>query len=81
MRSEEKWVVRIHDDDVNSFPGVTLALEELLGWPVDACWATAARIHTTGSAELEPPVTAPEAENTVAALQIRGLRATLRRVG
>ncbi len=81
MQLEEKWVVRIHNDDVNTFPGVTLVLEELLGWPVDACWATAERIHTTGSAELEPPVTAPEAENTVAALQIRGLRATLRCVG
>ncbi|MEV4145022.1 ATP-dependent Clp protease adaptor ClpS [Amycolatopsis sp. NPDC049691] len=81
MRSEEKWVVRIHNDDVNSFSGVTLVLEELLGWPVGACWATAERIHATGSAELEPPVTAPEAENTVAALQIRGLRATLRCVG
>jgi hypothetical protein len=81
VRIEEKWIVRIHNDDVNSFPGVTLVLEELLGWPVDACWATAGRIHAIGSADLEPPVSAPEAENVVAALQIRGLRATLRCVG
>ncbi|MEU8634490.1 ATP-dependent Clp protease adaptor ClpS [Amycolatopsis sp. NPDC048633] len=81
MRTEEKWIVRIHDDNVNTFPGVTLVLEELLGWPVDACWATAERVHTTGSADLEPPVSAADAENVVAALQIRGLRATLRSVG
>jgi ATP-dependent Clp protease adapter protein ClpS len=81
VRTEEKWIVRIHDDDVNTFPGVTVVLEELLGWPVDACWATAERIHTTGSAELEPALPAAEAEDVVAALQIRGLRATLRWVG
>ncbi|MEV7092410.1 ATP-dependent Clp protease adaptor ClpS [Amycolatopsis sp. NPDC051045] len=77
MRAEEKWVVRIHDDNVNSFAGVALVLEELLGSSPGEGRAAAERIHTTGSAELDPLPVGP-AEDFVAALQVRGLHATLR---
>ncbi|MET8849377.1 Clp protease ClpS [Amycolatopsis sp. NPDC004625] len=76
MQLDEKWVVRIHDDNVNSHAGVALVLAELLDLPAEDCWAAAERIDTTGSAGLDPLRTGP-AEDFVAALQVRGLRATL----
>ncbi|KDN23087.1 ATP-dependent Clp protease adaptor ClpS [Amycolatopsis rifamycinica] len=76
MQLDEKWVVRIHDDNVNSHAGVALVLAELLDLPAGEAWAAAERIHTTGSAGLDPLPAGP-AEDFVAALQVRGLRATL----
>jgi hypothetical protein len=76
MRAEEKWIVRIHDDNVNSSAGVALVLEELLGTSPGESWAAAERIHATGSATLDPLRAGP-AEDFVAALQVRGLHATL----
>ncbi|MEV6828877.1 ATP-dependent Clp protease adaptor ClpS [Amycolatopsis sp. NPDC051102] len=76
MQLDEKWVVRIHDDNVNSSAGVALVLAELLGLPAEESWTAAERIHTTGSATLDPLLAGP-AEDFVAALQVRGLYATL----
>jgi hypothetical protein len=76
VQAEEKWIVRIHDDNVNSLAGVALVLAELLDLPGEESWAAAERIDTTGSARLDPLPAGP-AEDFVAALQVRGLRATL----
>ncbi|MEU5260817.1 Clp protease ClpS [Amycolatopsis sp. NPDC021455] len=76
MQLDEKWVVRIHDDNVNSSAGVALVLAELLDLPDGESLAAAERIHTAGSAALDPLPAGP-AEDFAAALQVRGLRATL----
>jgi hypothetical protein len=76
VQAEEKWIVRIHDDNVNSSAGVALVLAELLDLPDGEPLAAAERIHRTGWAELDPLPAGP-AEDFVAALQVRGLHATL----
>jgi hypothetical protein len=76
VQLDEKWVVRIHDDNVNSHAGVALVLAELLGLPAEESWAAAERVDTTGSVALDP-LPAGTAEEFAAALQVRGLRATL----
>ena len=78
MDQGETWIVRIHNDDMNTFGGVTLVLEELLAEPIEECWGAAERIHRSGWVDLEP-MAGTRAEQLVAALQVRGLHAKLRR--
>ncbi|GAA4532774.1 ATP-dependent Clp protease adaptor ClpS [Amycolatopsis samaneae] len=77
MSAGGKWIVEIHNDEVNTYAGVALIAHRLLGLPQDQGYELAADLHHSESVELTPRP-GPEAERLVADLQVFGLHATLR---
>ncbi len=71
------WIIEIHNDNINTYGGVTLVLTDVLGYTTETAYRVAGDIDRRGKVELAPGPWA-EAEKLVAALQVRGLRARLR---
>ncbi|OXM52778.1 ATP-dependent Clp protease adaptor ClpS [Amycolatopsis alba] len=78
MRQGGSWIIEIHNDHINSFAGVMLVLEEVLGMSAADGGRMAEDIHRDGKADLTP-LPRPEAERFAAAFQLRGLTAKLRK--
>ncbi|MFI6302090.1 ATP-dependent Clp protease adaptor ClpS [Amycolatopsis thailandensis] len=78
MRQGGSWIIEIHNDHINSFAGVMLVLEEVIGMPAAEGRLMAEEIDCDGKADLTPLPRA-EAERLVAAFQVRGLNAKLRK--
>ncbi|MGW5705319.1 ATP-dependent Clp protease adaptor ClpS [Amycolatopsis japonica] len=78
MRQGGSWIVEIHNDHINSFSGVMLVLEELIGMSAADGRQMAEDIDSDGHADLTP-LPQVEAERLVAAFQVRGLNAKLRK--
>lgn len=78
MHHGGSWIVEIHNDHINTTTGVTLVLEELIGLSTEDARQMAEDIHEHGQGDFTP-VSQPEAERLVAAFQVRGLNAKLRK--
>ncbi|WP_414939274.1 ATP-dependent Clp protease adaptor ClpS [Amycolatopsis sp. cmx-11-51] len=72
------WIVEIHNDHINTDTGVSLVIEELIGLSTDDARQMAEDIHQHGQGDFTP-VAQAEAERLVAAFQVRGLNAKLRK--
>ena len=74
------WRVAVHDDNVNSVPMVVHCLQQLVPLTFEDAVVATWRVDEDGSADVAEHPGQDEAELLAAALQRRGLHATVRRV-
>lgn len=78
MREGGPWIIEIHYDNINTRMGYMLVFEEVIGVSADQGGQMVETLCQDGHADLTP-LPRPEAERLVAALQVRGLSAKLRK--
>ncbi|MEU3624179.1 hypothetical protein BS329_18710 [Amycolatopsis coloradensis] len=78
MQHGGSWIVEIHHDNINTRMGFMLVFEELLGMSAGEGAQLVDTLDQNGHADFTP-LPQPEAERLVAAFQVRGVSAKLRK--
>ncbi|WP_040925671.1 ATP-dependent Clp protease adaptor ClpS [Saccharomonospora marina] len=79
MRRDGQWRVRLHNDEVNSAPQVTYALNRVCGKPPEEAVELMLEVHSRRIAEVATFAEREAAEELAVRLQRYGLHASVAR--